>query len=69
MNNVYERLAEEAPEARLILQIHDELIIDAPKELEDKVSRILEWCMMSAADLEVALEVSRSSAYNWYDLK
>ena len=69
MIKVYERLEKEAPEARLILQIHDELIIDAPKDLEEKVSKILEESMMSASDLEVTLEVSRSSAYNWYDLK
>ncbi len=69
MNKVYERLSKEAPEAKLILQIHDELIIDAPVNSREKVSRILEESMTGAADLEVKLEVSPSCAYNWYDLK
>ena len=69
MNKVYERLAEEVPEAKLILQIHDELIIDTPLKYKDKVSSILVECMMHAADMEVSLEVSRSEAFNWYDLK
>ncbi len=69
MNKVFERLSEEAPEAKLILQIHDELIIDAPVSLKEKVSNILVGSMTGAADLEVELEVQESSAYNWYDLK
>ncbi len=69
MNKVYRRLAEEVPSAKLILQIHDELIIDTPKEYADKVSDILEECMVSSADMEVRMEVSKNSAYNWYDLK
>ena len=69
MNRVYSRLAAEVPEAKLILQIHDELIIDTPNKYADKVSKILEESMVSAAEMPVKLEVSGSRAYNWYDLK
>ena len=69
MNKVYERLQKETPEAKLILQIHDELIIDAPKSIEEKVGTILEESMTNAVQMEVKFEVQKSSAYNWYDLK
>ena len=69
MNRVYERLQKEAPDARLILQIHDELIIDAPKDKEELVSRILEESMTGAVDMEVKLEVEKNAAFSWYDLK
>ncbi len=66
---VWEKLRVECPEAKLILQIHDELIIDAPKEAEEKVKKLLADSMETAAALKVKLEVSENCAYNWYDLK
>ena len=55
--------------ARLILQIHDELLIEAPEEEAEKVRQILMDCMVHAADLAVPLEIDMHSADNWYDLK
>ncbi len=69
MVSVWERLRQECPEAKLILQIHDELIIDAPAKEEEKVKKLLSESMENAASLQVKLEVSENSAYNWYDLK
>ncbi len=69
MIRVYDALKAECPGAKLILQIHDELIIHADKRDEEKVSALLTRCMEDAAKLAVKLEVSRSSSDNWYDLK
>jgi len=69
MNNVYRELKDRKMKSRLILQIHDELIIEAAKhELED-VKELLKRNMESAADLEVKLVCDINSGSSWYDLK
>lgn len=69
MNSVYRRLAEEGLKSKLILQIHDELIVEAYDDELDKVKTILRECMEGAADLAVKLECEMSTAKNWFDLK
>ena len=69
MNKVYNALKEEGLESRLILQIHDELIIEGPASEREKVRGLLENCMKSAADFAVELTVEINSASCWYDLK
>ncbi len=69
MVKVYDALAEKYPQARLILQVHDELIIEAPKKDAEGVSALLKECMESAADLKVKLIAEENTADNWYDLK
>ena len=69
MVKVYDALAERFPDSRLILQVHDELIIRAKKEDADGVSALLKECMEGAADLKVKLSVAENIADNWYDLK
>ena len=69
MNSVYKRLEEECPKSKLILQIHDELIIQAHKDELDKVNSLLRECMEGAAQLAVKLSVEENTADNWYDLK
>lgn len=69
MNSVYRRLAEEGLRSKLILQIHDELIVEAYDDELGKVKTILGECMEGAADLAVKLECEMSTAKNWFDLK
>ena len=69
MVKVYDALAEKYPDSKLILQVHDELIIRARKEDAEGVSELLKECMESAADLKVKLIVAENTADNWYDLK
>ena len=69
MIKVYDALAEKYPDARLILQVHDELIIEAKKEDAENVAKLLKECMENAAELKVRLEVAENIADNWYDLK
>lgn len=67
MINVYNELKKSAPEAKLILQVHDELIIDCPDEKAtiEKVSNILKTQMEEAVKLPVPLKVSIEVAKDW----
>ncbi len=63
MNNVTKRL--EGTRTRLILQVHDELLLEAPTEEVEAVSRILKEEMEKAAALKVRLEVDLNTGSNW----
>ncbi len=69
MNRVYQRLKREHLESRLLLQVHDELLIEVKIEELEQVSRILEEEMKGAANLAVELEVDMHSGANWYEAK
>lgn len=55
--------------SRIVLQIHDELLVEAAKEEEAEVVRILEDKMKHAASLRVALEVEAHSGGSWFETK
>ena len=69
MVRVSKRLKESQLKAKLILQIHDELIIDCPKTEVDQAEKILKYEMEHAAQLRVPLVADLKSADNWYDAK
>lgn len=69
MINVYKRLKEGGFKSKLILQVHDELIIDAYLDEVDDVKKILVYEMENAVKLSVPLTVSVSVAKSWYDAK
>ena len=69
MVNVYNRLKKEKLDARLILQVHDELIIEAAIEAKDAVCRILKEEMETAVSLLVPLKVDMETGHSWYDTK
>ena len=69
MNRVSKRLKEENLKSKLILQVHDELLIETAKEEESRVAAILEEEMKGAVDLSVALEVDMHTGENWYEAK
>ena len=69
MNKVYEELTERKMKSRLILQIHDELIIEAVESEVEDVKELLVRNMESAADLAVDLKCDVSTGKTWYDLK
>ncbi len=69
MIRVDETLRKGGFEAKLILQVHDELIIDCPKQELDQVEMILKQEMENAAALKVPLIADISFADNWYDAK
>lgn len=69
MVNVFNRLKDEGLKSRLILQVHDELIIEAIKEEREVVEKILREEMENAAKLNVPLVVDMNSGHSWYDTK
>lgn len=69
MNRVYERLNREGLQSRLVLQVHDELLIETKKEEIPEVSRILQEEMKGAAQLAVELEVDMHQGESWYEAK
>ena len=69
MINVYNRLINEKLEAKIVLQIHDELIIECKIEEKEEVKRILKEEMENATELRVPLKVDISEAENWYEAK
>ena len=69
MIRVEARLREEGLRARLILQVHDELIVEAPKEESEKVASLLTEEMEKAVRLDVPLVAEASTGETWYDAK
>ena len=69
MIRVWKRLKEENLSSKLILQIHDELLIETKAEEKDQVAAILEEEMKGAADLSVKLEIDLHTGNNWYEAK
>ena len=69
MVKVYQRLHDELPEARLLLQVHDELIVECPEAKAEQAMRILEEEMSSAASLSVPLPAEAHFGRSWYDVK
>lgn len=67
MINVYNRLKEERLKAKLVLQVHDELVIDCPIEEKEKVSAILKTEMENAVSLRVPLVADVGVGKNWFD--
>ncbi len=55
--------------AKLLLQVHDELIIEAPIEEKEIAQKLLKNCMENAIKLNVPLKAEISEGYNWYELK
>ena len=56
-------------EAKIVLQVHDEMMIEAPKHEVEQVKEILKTSMESAASLKVPLIAEMSEAENWYECK
>lgn len=67
MIRVDERLRKEGFRSRLILQVHDELLVETAAEEVEQVREILETEMRQAAKLAVELEIDLSTGDNWYD--
>lgn len=69
MVRVDNRLINEGLKSKLILQVHDELIVEAHKDEVNKVKQILSEEMQNAMELNVPLKVDMSTGHSWYDAK
>ena len=69
MIRVARRLKEEKLETKLILQVHDELLLEVPEGELETAEKILEEEMTGAAELAVRLEIDMHTGKNWYEAK
>ena len=69
MIRVWKRLKEEALKSKLILQVHDELLIETAEDETEEVKKILDEEMKAAARLAVTLEIDMHTGSNWYEAK
>ena len=69
MIDVYKELQKRNLKSRIVLQIHDELLIETKEEEKEEVKNILKTCMENAITLRVPLIVDLCEAKNWYDAK
>ena len=69
MINVYNRIKKEKLKTKIVLQIHDELLLEAPIEEKDKVKELLKTEMEEAVKLLVPLTAEVSEASNWEECK
>lgn len=69
MIRVNQRLKDQKMKSRLVLQVHDELLIEAYEPELEEVQTILKEEMEHAADLKVPLEIDMHTGDNWYEAK
>jgi DNA polymerase-1 len=69
MIKVDEEIRKRRLQARLLLQVHDELVLELPRTELEEVSGLLRDCMENACSLKVPLEVSLKTGPNWYEME
>ena len=69
MVHVAERLKKEGMKTKMIMQVHDELVLDAPKEEAEAAAALLKEEMEGAVSLRVPLTAEVSTGVSWYDAK
>lgn len=69
MIRVHDRLKEEGLKSKLLLQVHDELLVETAEDEIEQVNRILKEEMKGAAHLAVELEIDSHTGKNWYEAK
>ena len=67
MNRVDRRLRQAGLKSRLLLQVHDELLVEAEEAELSQVREILAEEMQGAAELSVPLEIDMKQGMNWYE--
>ena len=69
MIKVYNEIKSRKLKSKIILQVHDEMMVETPIEEKEEMIKIMKKCMESAANLEVPLIAEISDAENWYECK
>lgn len=69
MINIYNRLKDENLKAHIIMQVHDEIIVEAPDEEVEKVAKILSYEMENAVKMKIKLIADVHSGKTWYEAK
>ncbi|MFD2211131.1 DNA polymerase I [Virgibacillus halophilus] len=69
MIDLHQRLKKEKMKAKMLLQVHDELILEAPEDELDKLKEIVPECMENTIELHVPLKVEYAFGNSWFDAK
>lgn len=69
MIDVYKKLKENNLKSKIVLQVHDELILECPIEEKEIAKKLLKNCMENVIKLKVPLKADLSEGENWYELK
>lgn len=69
MLKVFKDIEKRGLKSKIVLQVHDEMMIESPKEEIQEIQEIMKKCMESAVDLKVPLVAELSEADNWYECK
>ena len=69
MIRVENALAESYPQAKLLLQVHDELIVECPEEMAEDVAKLVSREMEGVAELKVPLTAEAHFGKSWYEAK
>ena len=69
MNNVHQRLSDDFPDARLLMQIHDELVVETAEDDAEQVRDLLVDVMESAMELDVPIVADAAIGSNWFECK
>ena len=69
MIRVHDALLKDGLDAKILVQVHDELLLEVKKEEADKAAKLLQKQMENAAELAVKLEVDVHTGNDWYDAK
>jgi DNA polymerase-1 len=69
MNRLHETFQKKGFKSKMILQVHDELVFEAPKDEVVEVSKVIHRIMCEAYKLDAALEVEVKSGNNWLEMK
>ncbi|MCA8958642.1 MAG: DNA polymerase I, partial [Planctomycetes bacterium] len=64
---VHRRIGTAGLRSRMLLQVHDELVLDVPRDELETAQKLLRECMEGAADLSVPLEVTMGHGRSWLD--
>lgn len=69
MIKVYEEIQKRQLKSKIVLQVHDEMMIEAPLEEKEEMQEIMKQCMETAIELKVPLIAEISTASNWHECK
>ena len=69
MIDLHQQLQSSLPEAAMVLQVHDELVVESPRSTAEEARDLLVACMEGAMSLDVPIVVDVSVSASWYDAK
>lgn len=69
MIKVYQEIQNRHLQSKIVLQVHDEMMIEALEEEKEEIKQIMKQCMETAINMQVPLVADISEAKNWYDCK